>query len=357
MKKILSILVTLILAMAVLPATIGVSNSAGVGVVIEPEGFEPRAWLCADRVVLDDDLEPGRATGEGDNMTERTNNYAFEGEQIGVDVLVLDKNKMEGMEVYMTVDGDIEVNCKLKERGPTSIDSCNARIDEEVVDPSSGNWQGNWAEVASMYTCLLTVETPATMQGEFWISAVAEDLDENDVEVDETELWFLNPIVALGISGNVEFENVRPGTSAYSDTIAVTNDAEDGSGVTMDMFIGGTNFYDNYNVGTKCPDSNVLDLSRFSYHAVSGAYSTRDDARSDAEGYVGIGYANGFNDPNLFYDVYEVMQAGPMWGLYYTANLLAPGADMSVTFRLDLPVPCNADNFDDGSIDFYGEAV
>ena len=43
-------------------------------------------------------------------------------------------------------------------------------------------------------------------------------------------------------------------------------------------------------------------------------------------------------------------------GPYYTANLLAPGAEMSVTFKLALPLPCNGD-FSDGHIYFWGEAI
>ena len=39
-----------------------------------------------------------------------------------------------------------------------------------------------------------------------------------------------------------------------------------------------------------------------------------------------------------------------------TGNVLTPGSEMALTFRLDLPVPCNGD-FDTGSIYFWGEAI
>jgi len=37
-------------------------------------------------------------------------------------------------------------------------------------------------------------------------------------------------------------------------------------------------------------------------------------------------------------------------------NVLAPGAEMAITFKLSLPEPCNG-NFDTGSLYFFGEAV
>jgi hypothetical protein len=49
------------------------------------------------------------------------------------------------------------------------------------------------------------------------------------------------------------FEDVRPGTSSYSSTLLVANDADEGSGVMMDMFISGTDFYDSSSSGAKCP--------------------------------------------------------------------------------------------------------
>ena len=131
------------------------------------------------------------------------------------------------------------------------------------------------------------------------------------------------------------------------------------------MFISGTDFYDSSSSGAKCPTTNQLSLSNFRYFATNGAYSTQNDLGTgrgskvkDAKGYVGIGYGIGFNNPNPFYDGYEILQAGTtkLFGVYYPANLLAPGAEMALTFRLSMPEPCNGD-FDSGSIYFWGEAV
>jgi len=67
-------------------------------------------------------------------------------------------------------------------------------------------------------------------------------------------------------------------------------------------------------------------------------------------------YGVGFNDPNPFYDNNEIIQSTTKIGPYYTGNILAPGAEMSVIFRLNLPEPCNGD-FDTGQIYFWGEAI
>ena len=128
------------------------------------------------------------------------------------------------------------------------------------------------------------------------------------------------------------------------------------------MIISNRYFYDSSKSGALCPTTNQLSLSNFRYYATKGAYSTAQDLGvgrgtrvKDAKGYIGIGYGKGFNNPYPFYDGYEILQSAKV-GPYYTANLLSPGSEVSITFRLDLPEPCSGD-FDTGSIYFWGEAV
>jgi hypothetical protein len=133
----------------------------------------------------------------------------------------------------------------------------------------------------------------------------------------------------------------------------------------LDMFISGTDFYDSSSSGAMCPTTNQLSLSNFRYFATNGAYSTFGDDQvnsdgsiirnRDSEGYVNIDYGVGFNDPYAFYNNSEIIQDQPV-GPYWTANLLTPGAEMAITFKLNLPEPCNGD-FDTGSIYFWGEAI
>ncbi|MGY4884772.1 MAG: hypothetical protein ACP5NZ_04310 [Nanobdellota archaeon] len=329
------------------------------------EDFEPIVWQCDHRVVYDDGTEPGRISENGKELCERMNDYAFEGEQIQWKVLVMDKNGIEKVkDVYVTVDGEMEANCDRLDDfyfpndniGETAqiintnvIDpSCNARILEERITTFN-------PETMVYYLCTLTIETPESMYGEVDIEVEAEDLDGIIGTVDETEHWFLNPFIELAIDGEIEFDEVRPGTTSYSQRILVGNDADDGSGVLLDMFISGTDFYDSSSSGAKCPTTNQLELENFAYYASSGAYSTHNDGRSDAEGYVPIEYGIGFNDPKPFYDTNEIMQVNKD-GKYYRSNVLTPGSEMTLIFRLELPEPCNGD-FTTGQIYFWGEAI
>lgn len=392
MKNLLTILVLSFMVISVVtPAVLATSSGTGIGVDIGTEDFEPQVWMCDNRIVLDDNVEPGRLfpdceADEECNLWERVNNYAFEGEKISWKVLVMDKNGIEKIsDVYATIGtsqgegNDIEVNCQRSGHGPTDNEipsSCNARIQEEELQYFDD-------DTMDFYECTLTVETSDSMYGEHWITVEAEDLDGLLGTMDENEYWFLNPIIALSIDGDLTFEDVRPGTSSYSSTLLVGNDADDSSGVLMDMFISGTDFYDSSSSGAMCPTTNQLllgdgdsecDLGTefggtnddftdpFCYYATHGAYSTQLDGRNDREGYVGIRHGIGFNDPHMFYgtsdgdeDGYEIIQ-GPQQGPYFVGNVLSPGSEMAITFRLNLPEPCNGD-FDTGQIFFWGEAI
>jgi hypothetical protein len=405
MKKLFGMLVIASLMLSAVPGIFAVSVGTGVGVDIETEDFDPLVWSCTDRVVNDDNVEWGRNTEGGEELLERNNNYAFEGESITWDILVMDKNGINKIEdVFATIGdvqgegNDIEVNCVENNGafGDIVNDSCNARILEEDlsgtdIDPAMQRY----------YTCTLTVETPDSMYGEYWVTVEAIDLDGLSGTMDENEYWFLNPVIALSIDGLLEFEDVRPGVMSYSETLLVGNDADDSSGVMLDMFISGTDFYDSSSAGTMCPTTNQLALNGdgpdgtpnneddtgFRYFAVNGAYSTRDDLEHDEadaatsgkdtvnagehdpatdrdvdpEGYVNIQYGDVFG--RNMYNEAEILQANPISSgggdvadLGYAANFLAPGAEMAVTFRLNLPEPCNGD-FDTGDIFFWGEAI
>lgn len=358
MKALYTALVLGLLVLSVVPGVLAVNVGSGITPDIVTEKFAPLVWMCDNRIVADDNTEPGRISNGGQALVERINNYAFEGESIHWTVLVMDKNGADKIkDVFATVGSTqgsgnpIEANCQRVSgngEGSQLPASCNARISEENLTTFNSN-------VMSFYECTLTVETPQSMYGEYWITVEAQDLDDLSGTMAENEYWFFNPIIALSINGELTFDNVRPGTSSYSSTLLVGNDADAGSGVMMDMFISGTDFYDAASSGAKCPTTNQLSLSAFRYFATSGAYSTTGTAGADAEGYRAIGYATGFNNPNPFYNAYEILPAAAVGG-YYAANVLAPGAEMSVTFRLNLPEPCNGD-FNTGSINFWGEAI
>ncbi len=306
---------------------------------------------------------------KGPELVERIHNYAFEGERVEWLVLVMDKNKIEEVQEVVATLGssqgtgnDKEVECQrlngFAAPGEAILASCNARIQEEKIkqfDP----------DTMSYYECTFTVETPASMHGEYFLTVEVQSVDGSAIMA-ENEFWFLNPTIALSVSDNLAFEDVRPGTDTYSQTILVGNDAEAGSGVTLDMFISGTNFYDPSSSGARCPYTNELDLMYFRYFATNGAYSTQNDDEvddlsflitvrdRDLEGYVNI--QNTFESfSTKMYNEAEIIQDGATGG-YYAANTLNPGSEMALTFKLSLPEPCVGD-FSEGKINFWGEAI
>jgi len=396
MKKLLSLVVMAMLVVSVMPVVLGVDVGTGIGIVIEPEEFPPHIWMCNDRAVLDDTVEPGRETFAGDYLKERAHNYAFEGEQIQWTVLVMDKNKIEEIDDVVGTIGDvqgegndIEVEC-VRVSGPSKIPAeCNARILEEDLTGDTVN-----PNTQAFYECTFTVETPDSMYGEYWITVEAIGDDGQSATIDENEFWFLNPVIALSVDGTLEFESVRPGSLAYSSSLLVGNDADEGSGVLLDMFISGTDFYDSSSSDARCPVSNRLKLGNefvssanngeaktpgdhkcnidlgasesgdhICYYATQGAYSTSQDPRSDAEGYVPIVYGDQFT--NDFQNDAEIIAPTNAPGTgklsiggvdYYAGNVLSPGSEIALTFKLGLPEPC-VGNFDTGDIFFWGEAI
>jgi hypothetical protein len=384
MKTTPTLFVLALLIVSVAPAVVATDVGADIGVEIITEDFEPLVWNCGGRIMYDDSTEPGRL-GAGE-LLERINNYAFTGEKISWRVLVLDKNGYEKIaDVYATIGStagtgnDIEVNCQFDHVATTIDPDCNARIGEEILT-------GDHSQVAAYYDCTLTVETPDSMADEYWVTVEAEDIDGLLGAMAEQEYWFFNPEISLSVDSGIVFEYVRPGTSAYSSPILVGNEAEAGSGVMLDMFISGTDFYDSESSGAMCPTTNELILGDGdSYCDVGPEFGGSDtatdpfcfkvtnanlpagtpDDRQDTEGYIGINYGIGFHNPNSFYGLfngdgagYEMVQ-GPMnvlYGNYFGHNLLSPGAEHSVVFRLNLPEPCNGD-FDSGSLFFWGEAI
>jgi hypothetical protein len=245
------------------------------------------------------------------------------------------------------VYNDIEANCMWISQ-PCEIEQCNARIGEEKITHFNPT-------TMRFYRCALTVETPDSMYGEYFVVPEVEDLDGQKVPADENEFWFFNPNIALAIDGVIDFGTVRPGTVSYADTLLVGNDADDSSGVILDMFIAGTDFYDPTSSGAKCPTTNQLALTNYAYHATNGRYSTASYPGSDIEGYRTIPYGDRITQGSEIISGRKYSMQ-PLVMPITPGNSLVPGSEMAVTFRLSLPEPCNG-NFNSGSIFFWGEAV
>ncbi|MFC1768995.1 hypothetical protein ACFLZX_04495 [Nanoarchaeota archaeon] len=394
-----SVLITLLLVLLLSSFVFANTPTAGggVGIIIDVEDFDPLIWLDHDSRVVRHNPANGGAI-----LIQRIANYAFEGEQIIWRVLVMDKNGIEKIrDVYTTIGAsqgpgnDIEANCDMT--SDTDVESFNAFIGEERLTTFDPN-------TMRIYSCAFAVETPASMYGEYFLTSEVEDLDGNLATLDEHEFWYLNPVIALSISGEIDFGTVRPGTLAYSDTLLIENDADSGSGVLLYMTISGSDFYDPEPSGAKCPETNRLRLNTggsnlilgidpltgeilsynpgdqgtcdsdgslnvenevdfICYYATNGGYHTGNDwVRDDDEGYVGIPYetgsksrripiitgATGIDTPR------NLVEFGT--AQYFGGSAIPPGDEIAITFRLRLPEPCNGD-FSEGQIYFWGTAI
>ncbi len=346
------------------------TDGEGVGVDVIAADVEPEIFLCATRTVIDDSVSWGRTSIGGTGLTERSNNYAFEGESIKWGVLVIDENGLGQIDKVVATIGstqgtgnDVEATCTVSSyvsASQTLDASCNAILNGQSITTIG------FDNMAAYYDCELTVETPAGMYGEYWVTVEVEDNNGVRATIDENEYWFFNPIVAMSVSDSIRFDDLKPGTTGYSNTLLVENDADPDSRVMMDMFISGKDFYDSTPSGAMCPTTNKLALTNFRYHATSGIYSnagddivdtnTYDAATTravDAENYVNIQYGDHWD--RTMYDEAEIIQDDSD-GTYYKANILSPGSEMAVTFKLNLPQPCIGE-FDSGQIFFYGEAI
>ena len=360
MKKLLAILTLVLLAFSVIATDV----DQELGIVITPEQFEPRVFLDPNtRLVLDDCMEPGAVSGCGQLMVEREHDYGFQGEQIFWELLVWDKNGDDKIsDVYVKVrmlsqpESYMQVNCYATTRFGLGIGT-DVNQTAEIPDVwYEGEEELTWnPDTMDWYQCEFTIESPQSMQGEYMLTAEAVDVDGLTGIAAEEEQWFFNPVIALGVTGSVEFGEVRPGATVKSSTVTIGNAAEDGSGVMLDMYIAGTDFYDLTSSGAMCPTSNVLSLTNFRYRAVSGSYDTCTNPGIDGECYDTIPYfMTGAGAPPNNNMQRMIGLNGPV---YPFGNVLSPGSEMSVNFKLALPEPCNGGSFSDGSFKIVGEAV
>ena len=358
--KIIATLMTLLLVIGVTPV-LAVDVGTGVGVGFGTEAFAPKLFMNATtRVVTDDNVPTGRNTAGG-ALTQRTNNYAFEGEKVAWSVLAFDRNGIE------TTNSPVVTLGTTQGTGNTIEALCN----RDAVQPAAGSSLTTFnakdlntvltfdSSTMRTYTCTLSVESPASMSGEFWVAAEVSDTSGLSNTFTANEFWFFNPVIALDINGALNFGTVRPGTDSYSSTLAVGNDATPGSGVLLEMFISGTDFHDPVSSSAKCSVTNELNLNNFKYLATVGGFSSAlvtpalAGLPKDLDGYNSIPHGTRVTEAR------EIIGDGT----YSTdatfrdsGNVLAPGAEMSVTLKLSLPNPCVGD-FTDGSIYFWALAV
>jgi len=351
MKKIFSLfLISLLLVMNIVLATplakINLIDNQQTPIYTEKK-FTPLIFLNKNggRVLLDDPYGPFR----NGNITERINNYAFTGEQIRFEVLVWDKNGIDKIadvfagwatQLNGPIDPEMQVNCyredklqdgdSLTENGYPDVRRPGDQIDEEYFD----------SDTMAIYTCTLTIEP--NCYGQKWIGIEVVDIDGLYSTISEAESWFCNPEMEIEVSGEINFGSLGPGEKGSS-TISIKNNADPSSGLEVIFGISGTDFYDPSSSGAICPTSNVLKLQpNFKYSAVQGSNQVTDKL---------IPYGT------------EITQADPIFSAgdgstptYYPLIPTSPGSEISLTFTLELPQPCNG-QFTSGDIILWAVAV
>lgn len=364
-----------VLSMFFLVLFLNISNVNAL-IANKEENSSPYVFSCGKRIIFDDATEPGRISEDGEEMIERKYQSLFEGEQIKWDVLAvdldgiadiyIDPNNMEQHHalVFGTVGenpgigNEIEVDCREKlSNDEYEPEECNAIIENYELTEFN-------PEIMKYFECILTIETPESMYGKNYISIEAHDKAGNIGKAKEDELYFLNPVIGINVNDSIIFDNLYSGEASYSNELLISNGADVGSGVILDMFITGTNFYSS-NENDYCPDKQVLYIDQFSYFAKKGEHTTLEDLeidrvggiqrKKDNEGYVNMEYGVGFNNPIPFYNNAEIIQ-GDKDGEYYLANELGPNDTINIKFKIDVPKMCKG-IFESGEIYFWGEAI
>lgn len=261
----------------------------------------------------------------------RNEYYIFENEKLFYKILVIDLNGVDNIkEVYTTygsspiIGNQIGANC-VKLNDNLSLNECDLNGFENEI----GEYDPN---IMEYYNCTLPIQNRQSIYGQYYISIEAKDIDESPGILNKYDYKFFNPSLAISIDGDITIINLKPGHTEYSDTILVANEADDSSRVPVYLYISGTSLTDSVmNEHFDCPGG--LNPSDISYFAVNGAWSTQNDPGADNEGYVPLNYNS------------QMVIFNPDW------NILYPGAEMTITFKITAPINCIG-YFDQGNVIF-----
>ena len=406
MRKLLSIMALAFLVF-VMPVVLAEEASIGgeVEVGVEPDGtcippeinidHTARGWYPNDQTFYTADFESRYGNNEGGYGVfddggkygcygydrydaPLKQNYLFTSETLDYYVLVEDGNGVDDIStVQLTVDGVPVGVC-----APVNLSDNNVCQNNGVNEAAFGIDSFNGTNMET-YICRVIVQSQWT--DETFIGFKATDGDEPNtlcqpatVTSQETDLINFNPELALTLTGGaINFGTVEPGSTTFSNTVYLGNDAEDGSGVLMDMYIASDDYFtDPSNPLALCGAGNGIPYTAFSYYATKG--SINSGTNGDSDSWYGLGDGN-WNEacsanedeftelPSYSGDIQDMCRiinnADANTGSYQgdvaasaTAGLLSQGAEMSLTFKLDVPTPCIG-SFTDGSFRFVGRVV
>lgn len=145
----------------------------------------PFVWMCNQNIITNY------------ISIDRINNSVYEGEEIQWRVLVFNKNGINKIQNIFGVIGrtngignNIQVNCisnNISNSAGIIDPSCNAKILDEQITTF-------FPSAMSYYFCSLKVEDSKSMNGEYWLTAEAVDMNGISGTPLENRYLFLNPI-------------------------------------------------------------------------------------------------------------------------------------------------------------------
>jgi len=286
--------------------------------------------------------------------------YAFTGETLQYFVVVMDGN---GIADIASVDLFIEDALNVQ----TNIGSCAIVPDFGVdtgfklVDYSGTPTPYDNATMVS-YVCTLTVNVGWI--GQYDIFVQAQDSLGAIAQGIEFDHFYFNPTIDIQTSGAITFGSVAQGTTAMSSTISLKNMATGvnvaGSAVLLDMYISSDQYFDDVNPLAACPTTDGLPYTALSYYATKGSVNSGTNNND----YPGVGEndtalcladIDGFTQL-VFENTGVVDNMCRIINWDFASSILAQGAEMSLTFKAEVPTPCTG-TFTNGQFYFIGEVI
>jgi hypothetical protein len=318
-KQIMVLMAVMLLSISVIAAVPVSQIGIPVNITVTNPNVAPQVFIGNNSRVLTNDPYGVWANG---NISKRSNNYAFTGEQISFTALVIDANGKEDVSQVNGVLSDTQNGAALKQVS-CARQSANSTA-SFVGAPTSFD-----ATTMAVYTCTYTVE-PST-HGAMWYSIQATDSSNTNAKAVSQEYWFFNPAMDITINGAVNFGAMQPGQTVASPAITITNNGEGGMGVQFR--ISGSDFYDSSSSGAMCPTTNQLALTQFKYSATQGNANVVDKS---------IPYGT----------TTDVTASKPIIDSLTTSS----GSSLALTLKLTMPTPCKG-TFTSGNINLWGIAV
>jgi hypothetical protein len=386
MKKLLSLLVMALLALAIVPLVMADGDDVPIdgGVIVNPPEetcYDPtitidhtaRGWYPNDQTIYTADvygfMDSGGKYDCGSDydkfVVADRQNYVFAGETVDYYVLARDLNGKEDIaSVQLIVDEGSE-SIPVGACAPVDQADCNVIFSAAAFGVDSIN---NMTD--QVYICKLIVPAKSGTwangsEKEVRVQVTDGALDNGCAAVTsptvEADLTFFNPTLSLEATGSVNFGTVNPGTIATSNSVYLKNkggDNED-SGVIMDVYIASDDYFtDQTNPGEAlCPTGNGIRYDQFSYYATKGSVNSGYNNNANP----GLGTSEGctarddeFTElPSYSGNIGDMCR---IINKLADSSLLTQGSEMSITFRLNVPDPCTG-NFNNGQFHLAGRVV